>query len=120
MSKGGTMELDIGWVVMVSDDHSGSGGTTAGYSEGATTGIVIRFKNAALTIYHAGAPNVLSDMRTISDLYSPNAALLSIGCNFTMGQTEAADAVTKLLEGIAHVVLMQHHTFPILAGSLTT
>jgi L-ascorbate metabolism protein UlaG (beta-lactamase superfamily) len=117
MNKGGTLELDFGWVTMVSADHSGSGGTTAGYYAGAATGIVIRFKNAAPTIYHAGDTNVFGDMRIISDLYNPKVALLPIGGNFTMGPTEAAYAVTKLLQTTTHVIPMHYHTFPILAGS---
>mmetsp|Transcript_3627 Transcript_3627/g.7800 ORF Transcript_3627/g.7800 Transcript_3627/m.7800 type:complete len:243 (+) Transcript_3627:257-985(+) len=117
MNKGGTVELDFGWVTLVSADHSGSGGNIAGYYAGDPVGIVIRFKNGAPAIYHGGDTNVFGDMKIISDLYEPKIALLPIGGNFTMGPTEAAYAVTKLLTSITHVVPMHYGTFPLLSGT---
>lgn len=117
MNKGGTIELDFCWITMVTADHSGSGGTTAGYYAGDPVGFVVRFKNGAPAVYHAGDTNVFGDMRIISDLYSPKVALLPIGGNFTMGPTEAAYAVTKLLTSLTHVVPMHYGTFPLLSGT---
>jgi L-ascorbate metabolism protein UlaG (beta-lactamase superfamily) len=54
-------------------------------------------------------------MRLIGDLYAPDLALLPIGGHFTMGPTEAAQAVRLL--GVRQVIPMHYGTFPILTGT---
>jgi L-ascorbate metabolism protein UlaG (beta-lactamase superfamily) len=115
MNKGGTVELDGIKVTMVSADHSSGIRDESGIVYGGEAGgFVVQFENG-YKLYHAGDTNVFSDMRLIGDLYAPDLALLPIGGHFTMGPTEAAQAVRLL--GVRQVIPMHYGTFPILTGT---
>ena len=119
MNKGGTYEFDFCSVTMVSADHStcGPNNDTATSAAGAPVGFVITFKDGTPAVYHAGDTNVFSDMKIISDLYSPKVALLPIGGNYTMGPREAGYAVSRFLESVVTVIPMHYGTFPLLKGT---
>jgi L-ascorbate metabolism protein UlaG (beta-lactamase superfamily) len=115
MNKGGTQEVERVKITMTHALHScgiqeddGSiiyGGEACGY--------VMEFSDG-LKIYHAGDTAVFGDMKLISDLYSPDVAMLPIGDHFTMGEKEALMAC-ELLRPKA-VIPMHYGTFPLLTG----
>lgn len=115
MNKGGTQEIDGVKITMTHALHScgiqeddGSiiyGGEACGY--------VLQFSDG-LKIYHAGDTAVFGDMELISELYSPDVAMLPIGDHFTMGEKEAQMAC-ELLRPKA-VIPMHFGTFPLLTG----
>jgi L-ascorbate metabolism protein UlaG (beta-lactamase superfamily) len=80
-------------------------------SKGAPTGVVI--EGEGKTIYHAGDTGLFMDMKLIGQLYKPNLALLPIGGYYTMGASEAAEAVRLLKPKV--VIPMHYKTFPVLA-----
>jgi|SRR5579875_335000 len=115
MGKGGTTKVGELEVTMVHAIHSNSiqdgdkllyGGEPAGY--------VVRLPGD-LILYHAGDTNVFGDMKLISELYSPEAAMLPIGGFYTMGPREAALAIRLL--NVKHVIPMHYATFPALTGT---
>lgn len=115
MGKGGTQRVGDIEVTMVHAVHSNSidddgkliyGGEPAGF--------VIRLPGGP-TIYHAGDTAVFGDMKIISELYSPEIALLPIGGHYTMDPREAALAIRLL--NVRHVVPMHYGTFPVLTGT---
>ncbi len=82
-------------------------------SKGAPTGVVI--EGGGKAVYHAGDTTVFGDMRLIRELYSPDVVLIPIGGYYTMGPTEATEAV-KILKPKT-VIPMHYKTFPVLAQS---
>ncbi|MBM3494165.1 MAG: metal-dependent hydrolase [Armatimonadetes bacterium] len=115
MNKGGTVVLRGVRATMVHACHSSSitdgnerlyGGESAGY--------VVAIEGGR-TFYHAGDTCVFSDMEIIGRLYRPTLALLPTGGHYTMGATEAAEAIRLL--GVTDVVPMHHGTFPVIASS---
>ncbi len=80
---------------------------------GAPTGVVI--EGGGKAVYHAGDTAVFGDMRLIGELYNPAVALMPIGGYYTMGPTEAAEAV-KILKPKT-VIPMHYKTFPVLTQS---
>lgn len=82
-------------------------------SKGAPTGVIV--EGGGKAVYHAGDTAVFGDMRLIGELYSPDVALMPIGGYYTMGPTEAAEAV-KILEPKT-VIPMHYKTFPVLTQS---
>ena len=114
MNKGGTQTVDEMGVTMTHAVHSCGilDGEKIVYG-GEACGYVVRLPGG-LTIYHAGDTAVFSDMKIISQLYSPDLAMLPIGDHFTMGPREAALAIRLL--GVSHVIPMHFGTFPPLVG----
>jgi len=119
MNKGGTQVVAGGVkVTMVHADHSS--GITEDESPGQVIyggeacGFVVELENG-FRLYHAGDTNLFGDMKWISELYSPELALLPIGGHFTMGPREAA--VAGRLLGSRSIVPMHYGTFPLLAGT---
>ena len=102
---GGCVELKGVKLHMVQAFHTSS--------RGAPTGVV--FEGEGKTVYHAGDTGLFMDMKLIGQLYKLDLALLPIGGYYTMGASEAAEAV-KLLKPKA-VVPMHYRTFPVLAQS---
>lgn len=115
MNKGGTMRVGEIEVTMVNAIHSC--GITDGDKiiyGGEAAGYVIRLPGG-LNVYHAGDTTVFGDMKLISELYSPEVAMLPIGDFYTMGPKEAAHAIRLL--GVKHVIPMHFGTFPALRGN---
>ncbi|MBF6589778.1 MAG: metal-dependent hydrolase [Ktedonobacterales bacterium] len=117
INKGGTLDLDGIRVTMVHAEHSCGiqdgdqiiyGGEAAGY--------VLTFENG-FRLYAAGDTNVFGDMRLISQLYRPQAAILPIGDFYTMGPREAAYAAQLLT--VPMVIPAHYGTFPALSGTPT-
>lgn len=82
-------------------------------SRGAPTGVVVEAEGKR--VYHAGDTGLFGDMKLIGQIYKLDLALLPIGGYYTMGASEAAEAV-KLLKPKA-VIPMHYRTFPVLAQS---
>jgi L-ascorbate metabolism protein UlaG (beta-lactamase superfamily) len=80
---------------------------------GAPTGVVV--EGDGKTVYHAGDTGLFGDMRLFGELYKLDLALVPIGGYYTMGASEAAEAV-KLLNSKT-VIPMHYKTFPVLAQS---
>lgn len=93
-----------------------SGGKEGGHLiyAGAPLGFVVA-EDGSPAFYHAGDTGVFSDMAMISELYSPQIALLPIGGIYTMKPAEAAIAARNLQ--VRTVVPMHYGTFPALAGT---
>lgn len=102
---GGCVELKGVKLHMVQAFHTSS--------RGAPTGVVL--EGEGKTVYHAGDTGLFIDMKLIGQLYKLDLALLPIGGYYTMGASEAAEAV-KLLKPKA-VIPMHYKTFPVLAQS---
>jgi L-ascorbate metabolism protein UlaG (beta-lactamase superfamily) len=115
MNKGGTLKVDEIEVTMVNAIHSCgiSDGDKIIYG-GEAAGYIIRLPGG-FNVYHSGDTTVFGDMKIISELYSPEVALLPIGDFYTMGPREAAHAIRLL--GVRHVIPMHYGTFPALAGT---
>ncbi len=117
MNKGGTQRVgDVG-VTMVHAVHScgiqdDDGQMVYG---GEACGYVLEFENK-LKVYHSGDTAVFSDMKIISDLYSPDIAILPVGDHFTMSPREATYACTLLRPSA--VIPMHFGTFPVLGGTV--
>lgn len=117
MNKGGTQEIDGIKVTMVSADHScgirdDDGRIVFG---GEAVGYVVEMENG-FRIYHAGDTNVFGDMKLISELYSPQLALLPIGGHYTMSPREGPAYACRLLKP-SQVIPMHYGTFPVLTGT---
>ncbi|KNC79884.1 hypothetical protein SARC_07738 [Sphaeroforma arctica JP610] len=118
MNIGGTADLGNGCqATMTQAVHSGGCGSEHPLQVGgAAAGWVVHLPNGH-RIYHSGDTDVFGDMKVISDLYSPDVALLSIGDHYTMGPRGAAYAINNLLKSVNIVVPMHFGTFPLLAGT---
>lgn len=82
-------------------------------SKGAPTGVVI--EGGGKAIYHAGDTALFGDMHLINELYKPEVALIPIGGHYTMGPSEAAEAVRLIKPKF--VIPMHFKTFPVLTQS---
>lgn len=117
MNKGGTQRVGDLKVTMVHAVHScgiqdDDGQMVYG---GEACGYVLEFENK-LKVYHSGDTAVFSDMKIISDLYSPDIAILPVGDHFTMSPREATYACTLLRPSA--VIPMHFGTFPVLGGTV--
>jgi L-ascorbate metabolism protein UlaG (beta-lactamase superfamily) len=114
MNKGGTQKVGELEVTMVHAVHSCGiqDGEHIVYG-GEACGYMVRLPGG-LTVYHAGDTAVFGDMKIISELYSPDVAMLPIGDHYTMGTREAALAIRLL--NVRHVIPMHFGTFPALTG----
>lgn len=108
MNIGGTHEFAFGKVRLTPAWHSSS--FPDGTYGGMPTGIVLDV--GGYRIYHAGDTALFSDMRLVGDL-GLDLALLPIGDNYTMGPSDALEAV-KLLRP-RYVMPIHFGTFPLLA-----
>lgn len=82
-------------------------------SRGAPTGVIVEGEEKA--VYHAGDTGLFGDMRLFGELYKLDLALIPIGGYYTMGASEAAEAVKLLNPKV--VIPMHYKTFPVLAQS---
>ncbi|WP_440060129.1 metal-dependent hydrolase [Thermogladius sp. 4427co] len=99
---GGRLSLEDLEIVLTPALHSSNKGSPVGF-------IV---KGADISLYHAGDTGLFSEMSLISELYSPEVALLPIGGHFTMGVKEAFRAVLMLKPKV--VIPMHYNTFPLI------
>ena len=63
------------------------------HPDSAVAGFALAFDNG-ITIYDSSDTTVFSDMQLISQMYSPQIAILPVGGQYTMGVREAARAVS--------------------------
>ena len=103
-------------ITMVRAEHSSSVTHDGAVHEGGEpVGYVIELENG-YKIYHSGDTGVFGDMKMIGEYYKPDLALVCIGGWFTMGPTEAAYAMDKLMQP-KMVIPMHYGTFPPLKGT---
>lgn len=107
MNVGGTHRFPFGKVRLTPAWHSSS--FPDGTYGGMPTGLVLDI--GGFRIYHAGDTALFSDMRLVGDL-GIDLALLPIGDNYTMGPTDALEAV-KLIRP-RYVMPVHFGTFPLL------
>lgn len=113
MNIGGKVELEFGFVKMVTAVHSSSildSGQT--FYGGVPAGFVINFYGKI--IYFAGDTALTYDMKIIGDMYDVDVALLPIGGHFTMDTEEALIAVDFIKPDI--VIPMHYNTWPIISA----
>ena len=114
MGKGGTQVVDGITFSAVHANHSSS--TPDGAYAGEPLGYVIQFENG-YRLYVSGDTNVHSDMALIGRIYQPDAAVLSIGDQYTMGPREAAVALELLGPTVKKAIGIHWGTFPLLTGT---
>jgi L-ascorbate metabolism protein UlaG (beta-lactamase superfamily) len=114
LQPSGSVRVEDALVTAVQAVHASSyfDGNTTEYA-GVAMGYVIAL-DGSVTLYHAGDTGVFSDMSLITELYSPQIAILPIGGVFTMKPSEAALA-TRALQ-VRTVIPMHYDTFPVLTG----
>jgi L-ascorbate metabolism protein UlaG (beta-lactamase superfamily) len=111
-NKGGTVEAAGVTFTLTNAFHSSA--TEDGSYAGEAAGIVVGLENGT-TIYFAGDTCVFGDMQLIGRIYSPEVAVLPIGCHFTMDPREAGVALELL--GSPRCVPCHYGTFPLLKGT---
>jgi L-ascorbate metabolism protein UlaG (beta-lactamase superfamily) len=118
LNKGGTAQIGGIKATATHAFHSSSIAEEDGtiVYAGEPAGYVLEFESG-FKLYHAGDTALFGDMRLISEIYSPDLALLPIGNGATMSPFEAAHA-TRLL-GVDHVVPIHYdpEVLPILTGT---
>lgn len=105
MHLGGKRAFDFGYVRLTLAFHG------AGVPGGHACGFVVNF--GGTTVYHAGDTSLFGDMALLGRLEKIDYALLPIGDNFTMGPTDAVEAVAMLKPRF--VVPMHYNTWPVIA-----
>ncbi|QTD41427.1 metal-dependent hydrolase [Sporosarcina sp. Te-1] len=110
MNIGGAREFDFGTVKFTKAFHSSSYTTEQNeiIYTGMPTGIL--FTAEGKTIYHAGDTSLFGDMEWIGKMNAIDVAFLPIGDNFTMGPSDAAEAVKLLNPKLT--VPIHFNTFP--------
>ena len=103
-------------VTMVRAEHS-SGVTLGGkvHYGGEPVGYILTFADGK-KLYHAGDTGLFQDMEFIGSYFKPDLAMLPIGGSYTMGPTEAAYAIEKMIKP-KMTIPVHYGTFPILSGS---
>lgn len=99
---GGRLSVEDLEIVLTPALHSSSKGSPVGFA----------VKGLDISLYHAGDTGLFSEMSLISELYSPEVALLPIGGYLTMGIREALRAVLLLKPRV--VIAMHYNTFPLI------
>jgi L-ascorbate metabolism protein UlaG (beta-lactamase superfamily) len=112
-NTGGTIETAFGSVSFTPAFHSSS---YQGRYMGQPMGVVLYFKRAGVTFYHAGDTALFSDMKLIGELYRPDIAALPCGDRFTMGPALAARAAEWIKPKVA--IPIHYATFPLLTSDL--
>lgn len=108
MHIGGAHQFDFAWVKLTAALHgSADVGDTITYT-GAPCGFLVCMDGKL--IYHAGDTGLSAEMEIIGRMHDIDLAFLPIGDNFTMGVTDAAEAVRMLKP--KRVVPMHYGTFP--------
>jgi len=108
---GGAHQFDFGWVKLVVATHGSAvvGENLIEYM-GPACGFVV--KMGGKTIYYAGDTGLYGDMKLIGELHHPQAAILPIGDNFTMGIEDAAVAARFIKPEV--VIPMHYHAFDLI------
>jgi L-ascorbate metabolism protein UlaG (beta-lactamase superfamily) len=107
MHIGGKHSFDFGYVRLTLAFHG------AGIPGGHACGFIVNMGD--VTVYFAGDTGLFGDMQLLGRLENIDYALLPIGDNFTMGPSDAAEAV-----GLLHpktVIPMHYNTWPLIAQS---
>lgn len=107
MHVGGKHNFDFGFVRLTLAFHG------AGVPGGHACGFIVNFHGK--TVYFAGDTGLFSDMALLGRLEKIDYALLPIGDNFTMGPSDAAEAVGLLKPKT--VIPMHYNTWPLIAQS---
>lgn len=102
---GGTVEVKGIRITLVQAFHSST--------RGAPTGFVIKAQGK--TIYHTGDTSLFLDLKLIGEIHRPDVVLIPIGDYYTMGPTEAAEAVKLIKPAVA--IPMHYKTFTVLSPS---
>ncbi|WP_404450628.1 metal-dependent hydrolase [Virgibacillus necropolis] len=110
INLGGSVALDDVNVTMVQAKHTSSYQETENNPiyAGESAGYIFDFVDD-YTLYHSGDTALMSDIKLIQDVYSPEIAILSSSGHFTMRPKEAAYAVKHLLNV---KIVIPSHTFP--------
>jgi L-ascorbate metabolism protein UlaG (beta-lactamase superfamily) len=115
MNTGGTTDQGAFTVSLVRADHSAAMvEADVGFPLGSANGVVLNFKGAAPTLYHAGDTDIFSDMALIAEIYQPKIACLPIGDRFTMNPRTAALAAKRFLTTVETVIPCHYGSFPII------
>jgi len=111
MHIGGAREFDFGWVKLTPALHGSAAdvGDTTVYT-GNPCGFLLRMDGKL--IYHAGDTGLSAEMELLGRLNDIDLAFLPVGDNFTMGISDAAEAVRMIKP--KKVVPMHYGTFPII------
>ncbi len=102
---GGTAEVKGVSISLVQAFHSSNRGAPAGFV----------IKAEGKTLYHAGDTGLFGDMKLIGEIHRPDVALVPIGGYYTMGPSEAAEAVRLIKPSV--VIPMHYQTLPVLEPS---
>lgn len=107
MHIGGKHAFEFGYVRITPAFHG------AGVPGGHACGFIINFFGT--NVYFAGDTSLFGDMALLGRLEKIDYALLPIGDNFTMGPSDAAEAVGMLKPKVA--IPMHYNTWPLIAQS---
>jgi L-ascorbate metabolism protein UlaG (beta-lactamase superfamily) len=107
MHLGGKHSFDFGFVRLTLAFHG------SGVPGGHACGFIVNFFGT--TIYFAGDTGLFGDMALLGRLEKIDYALLPIGDNFTMGPSDAAEAVGFIKPGT--VIPMHYNTWPLITQS---
>ena len=111
-NPGGRVYTDFGYVAFTPAFHSSS---YQGRYMGQPCGLILRFEQIGVTVYHTGDTALFSDMKLIGELAMPDIMCVCIGDRFTMTAKLANRAVEFVGPKLA--IPMHYKTFPILAES---
>ena len=111
-NPGGRIHTAFGDVFFTPAFHSSS---YDGRYMGMPTGMVFRFSDPDITIYHTGDTALFSDMRLIGQLARPDVMCVCIGDRFTMGPHLASLAAEYV--GPQYAIPMHYKTWPLLVDS---
>ena len=110
MHIGGKHAFDFGYVRITPAFHG------AGVPGGHACGFIVSFFGKK--VYHAGDTSLFGDMALLGKLEPLDVALLPIGDNYTMGPSDAAEAVGFLKPKT--VVPMHYNTWPVISQNPET
>lgn len=108
MGIGGSHNFPFGSVKLTIAHHGSS--FKNGEYMGNPCGVIL--KMGGKTIYHAGDTGIFLDMKLIGEISKPDACMLPIGDNFTMGPDDAVMAAEFI--GAKYVIPMHYNTYPLL------
>lgn len=105
MHIGGKHSFEFGYIRITQAFHG------AGAPGGHACGFIVNFYGK--TVYHTGDTGIFGDMQLLGRLESIDCALVPIGDNFTMGPSDAVEAVSMLAPKMA--IPMHYNTWPLIA-----